>query len=85
MIDDPVPVEPPLTLAEVELLEDGAEVIVLWSGGNGPYRYTVHVDKWGCRWAARGGHLVGEFNRPEHGRIGTERWHTRVWRAARDG
>ena len=30
-----------LTQAEVDALPDGTEVSVVWSGGNGPHRYTV--------------------------------------------
>ncbi len=30
-----------LTAEQIDALPDGAEVVVTWSGGNGPHRYTV--------------------------------------------
>jgi hypothetical protein len=41
----------PLTVAEIGALEDGAEVVVTWSGGNGPHAYRVRVDDRGERFA----------------------------------
>lgn len=38
----------PLTQVEVDLLPEGAHVVVRWSGGNGPFPYTVSRDKWGA-------------------------------------
>lgn len=31
----------PLTVEEIKALPEGAEVVVTWSGGNGPHRYRV--------------------------------------------
>ena len=33
--------KPPLTQPEIDALPDGTGVIVTWSGGNGPHRYTI--------------------------------------------
>jgi hypothetical protein len=41
----------PLTVAEIASLEDGAEVVVTWNGGNGPHPYRVTVDDDGERYA----------------------------------
>ncbi|MER7002224.1 hypothetical protein ABT297_04135 [Dactylosporangium sp. NPDC000555] len=38
-----------LTAAEIQALPDGAEIMVTWSGGNGPWPYRVLVDRWGGR------------------------------------
>jgi len=38
-----------LTQQEAEALPEGAKVWVTWSGGNGPWRYFIHIDKWGER------------------------------------
>lgn len=32
-----------LTQEQVDALPEGAEVVVTWSGGNGPHRYTIGV------------------------------------------
>ena len=37
----PMPAGDPLTRQEVEALPDGTRIIVIWSGGNGPHRYTL--------------------------------------------
>lgn len=37
----------PLTVSEIESLKDGDEVIITWSGGNGPHKYKILVDKYG--------------------------------------
>jgi hypothetical protein len=34
----------PLTVAEIRALKEGAEVVVTWSGGNGPWRYRISVE-----------------------------------------
>ena len=36
-----------LTIEELNALPDGAEVEVIWSGGNGPFVYTKQSDRWG--------------------------------------
>lgn len=33
---------PPLTQAEIDALPNGATVLVIWAGGNGPHRYVFH-------------------------------------------
>jgi len=33
----------PLLQAEVDVLPEGTEVEVTWSGGNGPHRYTIVI------------------------------------------
>lgn len=38
-----------LTQEEFDQLPDGADVVITWSGGNGPHQYKIHVDKWGIR------------------------------------
>lgn len=53
----------PLTQAEVDALPDGAEIIVTWSGGNGPHRYTVTVDEHGRRAVFCHAALVGLLER----------------------
>lgn len=36
-----------LSLAEIAAIPDGAEVSVVWNGGNGPHRYRIaRVDGW---------------------------------------
>jgi hypothetical protein len=39
----------PLSAKEAEALPDGARVVILWSGGNGPCEYTVRVGPRGHR------------------------------------
>lgn len=39
----------PLTRGQVAELPDGAEVIITWDGGNGPWPYRVLVDSYGAR------------------------------------
>lgn len=63
----------PLTAEQVETLRPGALIEVIWSGGNGPHRYVVHVDKWGRRFAGPP-HLYNPLDF-----IGRENFHTRVW------
>ena len=50
---------PWLTPEELAALPEGSPITVLWSGGNGPYRYRLHFGKWGHPCAERGGVLVG--------------------------
>jgi hypothetical protein len=60
-----------LTQEEADALPDGTEVIITWSGGNGPHRYVIHV--------------VGRMRFAGDPRndnpltfVGTERFHTHV-------
>jgi hypothetical protein len=82
MLGDPLPEGDPLTAAEVAALADATPIIVVWSGGNGPHRYTV-ARHFGRPWARTD-------HEPAHGRadlegrslerfVGLERCHTRVW------
>jgi hypothetical protein len=34
----------PLTVQQIRNLPDGAEVVITWSGGNGPHPYRILVD-----------------------------------------
>lgn len=66
----------PLTREEVEALEPGTTIVVIWSGGNGPHEYVVS-ERNGTLYAGdpRNGNAisgVGAF-------VGQERYHTRVW------
>lgn len=36
---------PPLTVEEIKALPEGTEVVVTWSGGNGPWPYRVMVHR----------------------------------------
>lgn len=86
MIGDPEPEGEPLTSEEVAALGDGTSIIVKWSGGNGPHRYTVaHLgddvvaatdDE-----LVRGRLDIEKSLVPPIGFVGRERYHTRVWRS----
>jgi hypothetical protein len=39
----------PLDSGHIRALEDGEEIVVTWSGGNGPHAYRVLVDSSGTR------------------------------------
>lgn len=39
------PTTKPLTPEEIMALPDGARVVVVWDGGNGPYEYVVSRDE----------------------------------------
>jgi len=79
----------PLTAEEVEALPHGTEVVIIWSGGNGPHHYWIwrlgrHV------YARSESEAETEFERISTwkdpiGFIGRERFHTRIWRAHIDG
>lgn len=71
----------PLTEAQVDELPAGTLIEVIWSGGNGPHRYKVHVEK-SLRYA---GPLDGNARMLTYnplGFVGVERFHTRVWLVA---
>jgi hypothetical protein len=40
----------PLTVDQISQLADGTEVVVTWSGGNGPWPYLITVDEHGRRY-----------------------------------
>lgn len=40
---------PPLTAGQIRDLPDGAEIVVTWSGGDGPWPYRVLADTTGQR------------------------------------
>ena len=72
----------PLTMEEVEKLEDGAQVIITWSGGNGPWQYTVRTTQWGP--AAMSDWEVEHDKVDLHKLmtlVGSEKFHTHVWLA----
>ena len=67
-----------LTQAQVDRLPDGAEVEIVWSGGNGPHRYVIHRDErfdGPLAWTGRDGEhpLMGGITF-----VGSERYHTQV-------
>jgi hypothetical protein len=69
---------PNLTEEEVRNLPADTAIEVVWSGGNGPHRYTLIFDAWGDPHAL-------SANVPERMRyynpldfVGVERFHTRV-------
>lgn len=70
----------PLTREQVEELPQGTAIEVIWSGGNGPHRYTVHVDENEQRYAATGNPRMDTYNPLDF--VGQEPYHTRVWLAA---
>lgn len=39
----------PLSVDQIRALPEGAEVVVTWSGGNGPHLYRVAIDAFGER------------------------------------
>ncbi|GAB3380904.1 hypothetical protein NCG89_00940 [Spongiibacter taiwanensis] len=65
-----------LTQDEVNALETGAEVVVLWSGGNGPHKYRVVNDN-GLVWA-EAPHSPG-YNSGFLDFVGPEKYHTKVF------
>jgi len=72
----------PLSTEDVERLPEGAHVVVIWSGGNGPHEYVVAVDRHGRRYAARNDDPDDQlrwYNPLTF--VGVERYHTRVWLA----
>ena len=70
---------PPLTSDEVVALAEGTPIIVIWSGGNGPHRYVVAVDRWGRRyaWEPESGDRFRTYNPLIY--LGQKRFDTRVW------
>jgi hypothetical protein len=79
VVEDP---EPPLTAEEVAILPEMTPVIVIWSGGNGPHRYRITVNRYGTRhaWVPLAHNEQMRFYNPlDH--VGQERFHTRVWLA----
>ena len=86
MASAPMPTDEPLTAEEVATLPDGASIIVVWSGGNGPHRYTVRreagVPIAATDWEVTHDRLdvMRRLDNP-FGFIGQKRYHTRVWRA----
>jgi len=71
----------PLTEDQVNALEEGTVVDVIWTGGNGPHRYSIHVQD-GLRYAATldGNPRMLTYNPLTF--VGVERFHTRVWPVA---
>lgn len=82
---DHEPLTEPLTAEELKALADGVEVIITWSGGNGPHHYAIEQ---------AGGTTYAQPLADPHGPlrwynpisfVGRERFHTRVWLAQFDG
>jgi hypothetical protein len=81
----------PLTSEEVSALQDGDEIIVRWSGGNGPHKYIVcEIGGW---LYPRSEHEDEDWFRQHIYKYtdplsptfyltsyGVERWHTKVWK-----
>lgn len=40
-----------LTQSEVDALDEGTKVLIVWGGGNGPHEYTIHKPWEGHSWA----------------------------------
>lgn len=81
-----MPGSDPLTREQVEALDDGTPIIVIWSGGNGPHPYTLR--HYGGYIVAKSEHepadyfdLTGKCLGPD-AFVGQQRFHTRVWFAA---
>jgi hypothetical protein len=56
--------EPPLTDEEIERLQSGDRVVIIWAGGNGPHEYDV-VRRGNVLLASTtGGYLVGDIAYP---------------------
>lgn len=78
---------PPLTKEQVLDLLPGTEVVVIWSGGNGPCMYTVEYDPLVTYGTGAVAALSGEKERAYYdhegrsltGFVGQEHFHTRVW------
>lgn len=72
----------PLTIDEVQELPDGTPIIVVWSGGNGPWPYTLRRDTTGPV-AGLDTDRAGYYDHIGRGLgpsdfIGQERYHTQV-------
>jgi hypothetical protein len=77
------PASEPLSVEDVEHLPEGARVVVIWSGGNGPHEYVIVVGLYGQRYAVG---LRFAYDPNDRMRwynpltfVGVERFHTRVW------
>ena len=78
----------PLTAEQVAELPEGALIEIIWSGGNGPHQYRVHID-----WPDEQRYAVSLSDWPTPRTpamltynpldfVGQERYHTRVWLVA---
>jgi hypothetical protein len=82
------PASEPLSAEDVERLPEGARVVVIWSGGNGPHEYVIAVDRYGRRYAGSPPRFAVDPNDRMRWYnpltfVGVERYHTRVWRVVR--
>jgi len=80
----------PLTAEEVASLAHGTEVVIIWSGGNGPHHYWIWRTPDGMAYARSDSEDEGEFLRLSLWKdpisfVGNQRFHTRVWAALIDG
>ena len=77
----------PLPAEDVERLPEGARVVVIWSGGNGPHECVIAGGEGGQRYtvapelADDPNHRMRWYNPLTF--VGGERYHTRVWRVDR--
>ena len=73
----------PLTMEEVSALEHDTQVIIIWSGGNGPHTYWIDRRNKGAVYA------LSEIEKEQGKRatgnpisfVGNQRFHTRIWLA----
>lgn len=70
----------PLTEAEVAELPEGAEVVVIWSGGNGPAAGVIVPGPYFVPSSEDPNGPLRYYNPLSF--VGSERFHTRVWLAA---
>ena len=73
-----------LTAEDVAALPSGSVVEIVWSGGNGPHRYTIDQADWGTQW--RAGIYSDEqwervrLNQDPISFVGSEPFHTQIIR-----
>lgn len=84
--DTPIPDDPPMSEEQVAALADGALVLILWGGGNGPHVYEIERTESGTLWPIRPGSRGRHGYRPQDPMwpsyltsYGTERWQSKVW------
>jgi hypothetical protein len=77
------PAGAPLSAEDAEHLPEGARVVVIWSGGNGPHEYVIAVDRYGRRYVVSPRYADDPDDRMRWHNpltfVGVERFHTRAW------
>jgi hypothetical protein len=82
----------PLTADDVAMLPEGARVLVIWSGGNGPHEYLIAGDQYSTDRYAES--VRPDWDEATRARmryynpltfVGGQRFHTRVWRVIEGG